>query len=1654
MANLRQFDRIIRNPENLDNKLIASSIAESKRKLESLLPNNDLYETALNLVAAESFVQCTKNPDALQDYASIDQKLKSLISESVTVQFLVNEGMLNGEIGGLSEEISKLSYEDIILRQTSIMKETDSREKFFAFQKEARLSPEVAEILLQSRLSSLSQENIEDQEFAGRLESIRQSLQPTSEGVSNQQSNQEQTLDNNTALLRCNKETLDLEGRFQPSQQYDELIENLRSRLPQGEAGEKLLHMIELTARNDQYANYMNSLKTDISDDEYSEDRTDRLKAIVVLLNVSAKDEYNNLNPDNVVTDSENLPLSFQTVWNVINDDNETFQAEANVILRNSEIATMTNRHTEMNGLLEDTKPTENDDLAAVVEQDDDSQDDVTADDIHTITDEQISQLENNFENEGYRQARKGLEIYLRDLTDSQKLIAMVEDVVKNEAYMNMLMAPSSDYDEIRIVSLKGFLDDLYRKEQQGQSISEEMILDFVDMHNNEIEMKNDSFSNEVLSQRVEATRGHIASYRQDNINPHTTSLDDEVIDLDSNTGLDSSSSVNDDSDSDADAADDEQLTQGQQWDKEIKEIEEQFANNEDAQTEYNNAKETLISLLPKDEEGNVDEELVEAIENLTSSRAYAEMFMQKQLGQPIDLEFYQGTIAKQMEGFNKVIEAAPDAVRSHAIISAYEDYISQLEGYTGAQENEGVYTLSDRIEENTQAIQGYFMRANSETIQKLVPEIENKEIDYAQAQFNEDEKLKDSMALLSRLDLLDESGKVDPELRVLTYQLAQNETYRDCVSDLATNKYNQHLTANIEKLTTELVTNQVLFEELGIDVTNTDVDTLQEITQNWKAVKQGLKVSLLDDVAVDNIRQANNQQMQEWLNKIKQEGFDKSISDKVNAKLADLKNGEKIEISPQVSATTFAVHNHELGKYAANLHKNTGIKGLVERVKNFDDKMTQKYPKMYPIVKNICESGGAAILLGAPGLAIISAKKTAMACIKVKRDAQKEGKGFFEYLHENKAVAVGLGLQAVGSVISGITGFNALTSGSLGIIHQGAEAVKASLETKIARTSFSSLGAALAQSGINEDLKNGHYLKAVKKIGKTAIVSAASLFVGEHMSDAISFVKEHWPFGHNEVPSEILEQSVSDEQPVSPVEQVQEEQVANEQSANLTKPDMGLNMVGNKNPFIVDGVEIQPDMPEGWHPPMSADQGVAEVETNETASTSVSKNIEEAKTPAAENGNTVKPTTGTGNTDKPAAESGNTVKPAAESGNVNNQTTVGTTGSLNQSENNLEGSGSTNMEGGNVQGSDQDGTAGNQEEGNAVEETGVNTTTEDLKSKSLLANRPEGYSTGESTDIKDENGFVVAQSYDILDDKGQPVAHVEAGKWRDDITVVNEQHNDGTVIQTTMDGNKVALMAEFKDGKLIDIDPAHDTQSGIKYTFAYDSDPVYCETEVSADRLSAVMPNGINTSEGTVVLDGNGSPMSVEAASEKFSQLVNKHDIYNDLVARQSAGETLSSDETTFMTHHQQEITAQGLGDKDGQLVRTEAFPNSEMRNNMYNQFLDRQKQGLELTPQQQQFMECHERMLQQNGGNPISLNNESMEDKVSALRGTDGSTTHLDYSKFHDHQDNFGMRGSSNPADKIKALQGLGERPSPNVTHSGVTAGTVNGGINRERL
>ena len=316
-------------------------------------------------------------------------------------------------------------------------------------------------------------------------------------------------------------------------------------------------------------------------------------------------------------------------------------------------------------------------------------------------------------------------------------------------------------------------------------------------------------------------------------------------------------------------------------------------------------------------------------------------------------------------------------------------------------------------------------------------------------------------------LTFLDEKGKPlsgDKELdlsRSLLFELAQNETYMQCFEDGKYDNYKNILDAKLDDLQLELILNQLILEEKpNYDLKNITEEDKQKFSQKY----------------VERIGK---------------------ITTNPNQTFA---------ISAEAASAAFAYHNHLIEQYA---NKNK-LLNLAERCKKFDEAAKARYPKAYPLAKNLIITGAIGITVGPAGLAARSAVMTCKQVKKINQEAKAQGKTFWQHLKDDKAAAAALGFSIAGSALSVVSGVNAVSAGSFGLLHQGAQALKATMGQRLARAVA---GAGAGLSNAYKQARSGDIKGALKTAGLSMATAGATIFAGEIAGQTTQFLDRSGEF-------------------------------------------------------------------------------------------------------------------------------------------------------------------------------------------------------------------------------------------------------------------------------------------------------------------------------------------------------------------------------------------------------------------------------------------------------------------------------------------------------------------------------------------------------------
>lgn len=301
-------------------------------------------------------------------------------------------------------------------------------------------------------------------------------------------------------------------------------------------------------------------------------------------------------------------------------------------------------------------------------------------------------------------------------------------------------------------------------------------------------------------------------------------------------------------------------------------------------------------------------------------------------------------------------------------------------------------------------------------------------------------------------LTFLDEKGKPLSEdkgldfSRSLLFELAQNETYMQCFENGDCKDYKNILDVKLENLQLELILNQLILDEHpNYNLKNITKEEKEEYNKNYSE-------KLLEIAANPN---------------------------------------QTFAISAEAASAAFAYHNHLIEQYA-NQNK---LRNLADRCKKFDEAAKARYPKAYPLAKNLIITGAIGITVGPVGLAARSAVMTYKQVKKFNQEAKAQNKTFWQHLKDDKAAAAALGFSIAGSALSAVSGVNAVSAGSFGLLHQGAQALKATMGQRLARAVA---GAGAGLSNAYKQARSGDIKGALKTAGLSMATAGATIFAGE----------------------------------------------------------------------------------------------------------------------------------------------------------------------------------------------------------------------------------------------------------------------------------------------------------------------------------------------------------------------------------------------------------------------------------------------------------------------------------------------------------------------------------------------------------------------------
>ncbi len=167
------------------------------------------------------------------------------------------------------------------------------------------------------------------------------------------------------------------------------------------------------------------------------------------------------------------------------------------------------------------------------------------------------------------------------------------------------------------------------------------------------------------------------------------------------------------------------------------------------------------------------------------------------------------------------------------------------------------------------------------------------------------------------------------------------------------------------------------------------------------------------------------------------------------------------IHISDTVAAATMAANTMPLKNFTDQLQNKVESSALFQKVKALDERLTKKYPKAYPIAKQIIAKGATRLAIGYAagpiGLAVYSGIETVKACKKIRddyRQQKREGNvdGKWNYFKKNWPKVVGAAASVAGTAVAAWTGIDAIRLngvdglGAIGHMFSGEHAASSSV--------------------------------------------------------------------------------------------------------------------------------------------------------------------------------------------------------------------------------------------------------------------------------------------------------------------------------------------------------------------------------------------------------------------------------------------------------------------------------------------------------------------------------------------------------------------------------------------------------------------------------
>ncbi|MFI3242076.1 MAG: hypothetical protein R3Y43_05870 [Alphaproteobacteria bacterium] len=227
--------------------------------------------------------------------------------------------------------------------------------------------------------------------------------------------------------------------------------------------------------------------------------------------------------------------------------------------------------------------------------------------------------------------------------------------------------------------------------------------------------------------------------------------------------------------------------------------------------------------------------------------------------------------------------------------------------------------------------------------------------------------------------------------------------------------------------------------------------------------------------------------------------------------KVIESKGAIKPKISQEVAVSSIATKQAAVEEKA----KKTGLKGLWDKVKNFDKDLTEKYGAKYTIAKSIATTGLIGAVAGPVGLAAFSAYKTGQTIKKsVESFNDKKEKGeaqgnYLQHLWKNPSEMVSIGVAVAGTVVSAVSAGTIPADQALGALGGLVTDTSAVTEgaSEVVKQGLSGKNVARAGIAITSGLNSGisTFAKSFKEkdpekrkaIRKQALMSAGGAFLG-----------------------------------------------------------------------------------------------------------------------------------------------------------------------------------------------------------------------------------------------------------------------------------------------------------------------------------------------------------------------------------------------------------------------------------------------------------------------------------------------------------------------------------------------------------------------------